>query len=99
VRDGCSHFVVSGFAESIENTGVWRGGAYNYGFSALLGGNYDYYDSSFYGAGSIGGSWWTAATENDSSYAYCRGMDYNSDYVVGGSCNKSNGFSVRCVAD
>jgi len=72
-------------------------GTDDYGFSALSGGNGNS-DGSFYNVGGIG-VWWSA-TEDDAYYARRRGMYYNYEgvYWSGGS-NKTNLFSVRCVAD
>jgi uncharacterized protein (TIGR02145 family) len=75
-------------------------GTDDYGFSALPGGDRYYSGSSFYNAGN-GGLWWTAtdSTVNGSSYAYCRYMSSNYDYVDEDDNAKSYGFSVRCLQD
>ncbi len=71
-------------------------GTDNYGFSALLGG-FRFSVGSSYVSGSLGGFWWTA-TENGGSAVY-RIIHYSGDYVDEDDDDKSNGFSVRCVAD
>jgi uncharacterized protein (TIGR02145 family) len=71
-------------------------GTDEYGFSALPGGRRSS-DGDFNLAG-YRSRWWTA-TEYDASYAYYRGMYHNYDFVYEYSNVKSNGFSVRCVAD
>jgi uncharacterized protein (TIGR02145 family) len=72
-------------------------GTDDFGFSALPGGRH-HSSGSFYDAGS-GGNWWTA-TENDANHAYYRVMGYNDDNVYENSYyDKSQGYSVRCVAD
>jgi uncharacterized protein (TIGR02145 family) len=68
----------------------------SYGFSALPGG-LRYSAGDFYNAGYYG-YWWTA-TEDDGSNAYGRGMDYYGDLADEYDYNKSNGLSVRCIAD
>jgi uncharacterized protein (TIGR02145 family) len=67
-----------------------------YGFSALPGGA-GYLSGHFREVGKHGG-WWSS-TEGNSSYAYGRGMDYDSEYVGSGGGDKSNLFSIRCVQD
>ena len=71
-------------------------GTDSFGFSALPSG-YRGSDGLFNGAGDYG-RWWTA-TGNGDYYAYYRGMDYNYDYMYEDDIDKSNGPSVRCVAD
>lgn len=66
------------------------------GFTALPGGNRDYY-GTFYDIGYYG--YWWSATENYARYAWGRYMYYN-NYSVGRDYNgKELGFSVRCVRD
>ncbi len=67
------------------------------GFTALPGGFCD--DVGAYDGIGISGLWWSS-TENDSNYAWYRGLHYfysivGRDYDV----NKQNGISVRCVRD
>jgi uncharacterized protein (TIGR02145 family) len=67
-----------------------------YGFSALPGGG-GYFGDYFLYVGDRG-LWWSSS-ENDSSYAYSRGMGY-----AGGGVGRSNHvkrflYSVRCVRD
>jgi len=71
-------------------------GTDDYGFSALPGG-YRCSDGTLYGAGYYG-YWWTVA-ESTSNYAYYRRMSYDGDDVYEYNNYKSNGYSVRCVAD
>jgi uncharacterized protein (TIGR02145 family) len=72
-------------------------GTDEFGFSALPGG-YRHSGGGFYNAGNYG-RWWTA-TEDDRFYAYYRSMGYgNVRDVREYSGNKSDGQSVRCVAD
>jgi uncharacterized protein (TIGR02145 family) len=61
-------------------------GTDNYGFSALPEDGYN----------SI---WWTATTDNGSSHALYRLINFCYDIVDESHDNKSLGFSVRCVAD
>jgi uncharacterized protein (TIGR02145 family) len=90
-------------------------GTDDFGFSALPGGDRDYYDGSFYGAGA-GGYWWTAA-EHSNGFAYhvcmhscCDYSDLDDDYdyddvyvdhnkVYVSNGSKRVGHSVRCVKD
>jgi uncharacterized protein (TIGR02145 family) len=67
-----------------------------YGFSALPGGNGSS-DGDFSYAGSYG--FWWGATELDANYAWIRGMYYNDGNVGRGNDDKTNLYSVRCVAD
>ena len=71
-------------------------GTDDFGFSALPGGTRGS-GSSFDNAGYYG-NWW-AATEDGAGNAYYRGMIYGIDVVGEDDYDKSNGFSVRCVAD
>jgi len=76
-------------------------GTDDYGFSALPGGNVYFYTRR-YGAsdandGSLG-FWWTA-TEYDKYYADYRTMSTHLDDVDDNYFVKSDGYSVRCVAD
>jgi uncharacterized protein (TIGR02145 family) len=71
-------------------------GTDNYGFSALPGG-LRASDGYVSGAGHYG-NWWTA-TEYSGGNAYYRLMIYDLDYVHEYFFDKSDRFSVRCVAD
>ena len=66
------------------------------GFTGLPGGARQ--DGGFMFLG-ISGSWWTS-TEYNSSWAFERGLNYNSGSVFWVSFNpKTNGYSVRCLKD
>ena len=67
-----------------------------YGFSALPGGYHD--SDGYFGLAGINGRWWTA-TEYNSDNAYLRNILYHRGNVDEGYDHKSNGHSVRCVAD
>jgi len=71
-------------------------GTDDYGFSALPGGS-RFSGGSFVVAGDDGG-WWTAE-EGDASNAYYRDMGYDNDSVSEDNNDKSDGNSIRCVAD
>jgi len=74
-------------------------GTDNYGFSALPGG-YRYPDGSLSinSAGNYG-YWWTATEGGFSELVYYRGMDNINDGADEDFGHKSDGFSVRCLAD
>ncbi len=85
------------------NADLWADGALetnpafgSSGFTALPGG-FRYLDDSFDNVGG-GGIWWSA-TQNNSSYAWCRYLNYSNSNVFRFSYDKSSGFSVRCVRD
>ena len=65
------------------------------GFSAVPAG--DCYGSSFYDAGSYASFW--SSTQNDSNYAYSRGLYHNYAGVSRVYGNKDDGISVRCLRD
>lgn len=67
------------------------------GFSALSGGWRYYYDGTFNYVG-INGCWWSS-TENSTSYAWNRNLNYNDDGLFRLNDTKSIGRSVRCVKD
>jgi uncharacterized protein (TIGR02145 family) len=71
-------------------------GTDKFGFSALPGGG-RVNDMRFYVAYNQG-IWWTA-TENDSDKVYGMIMSSENQYVGRSSYDKSDGLSVRCVAD
>jgi uncharacterized protein (TIGR02145 family) len=71
-------------------------GTDDFGFSALPGG-YRCSDGTFHGVGYYG-YWWMAA-ESASKYAYYRRMSYDGDDVYEYNNYKSNGYSVRYIAD
>jgi len=64
------------------------------GFEALPGGIYRL-NMTFVDMGASG--YWWSSTENDTSGAWYRGLDYDSRGVNRYSGNKKNGFSVRCI--
>ena len=71
-------------------------GTDEYGFSALPGG-FGVSGGGFGGDG-IDGAWWSA-TENDTTYAWVRGVSYDSERVDRIKIGKKDLFSVRCVED
>jgi len=82
-----------------RNDGSSGNGTDDYGFSALPGGSLYSADGSFYGVG-YDGYLWTATEDYYGNYAYNQDMDYDYDGVREyGTYDKSDGFSVRCVAD
>jgi len=79
-----------------DNDGASGNGTDEYGFSALPGGHGNS-DGIFLNVG-YRGFWWSA-TENLSSYAYYRHMNYFGSNVGRNDFSKSGLFSVRCVKD
>ena len=65
------------------------------GFTALPGGNS--WSSSFQAAGYY--TIWWSATEYDSMYAWCEGLDRLSAGMIRNVLDKPFGFSVRCLKD
>jgi uncharacterized protein (TIGR02145 family) len=65
-------------------------------FSALPGG-YRNTNGNFNNLGN-NGNWWSA-TENSSTNAWNRNLNYDNGNVNRNNNNKVNGFSVRCVRD
>ncbi len=68
-----------------------------YSFAALPAGNRYYGDKGFYGEGYYACFW--SSTEYNSRYAYYVNLLYRTDKVKLNSCNKYDGYSVRCVKD
>jgi len=66
------------------------------GFSGLPGGA-RYSGGSFFNVG-YDGYWWSS-TENNTSHAWSRNLNYSSGFVFRYSNYKLNGFSVRCLRD
>lgn len=66
-------------------------------FTALPGGDRDYYDGAFYNAGRVG--FWWSATEISSNLSWNRLLNYNLANVTRYYYDKSYGFSVRCTRD
>jgi uncharacterized protein (TIGR02145 family) len=85
---------------SFTATSGWNrkgNGTDDYGFAALPGGGWSS-SRSFCCAGRVG--YWWAATEDDDSNAYGRGMSYNNEYAADGSRGgKSFLHGVRCLQD
>ncbi len=74
-----------------------RGATNESGFSGLPGGyRYGSY-GSFRSLGYLGNFW--SSSQNDTSYAWNRGLYYDSAYVYRYSISKAYGFSVRCLKD
>jgi uncharacterized protein (TIGR02145 family) len=66
------------------------------GFSGLPGGSRNSLGDFFYVGGL--GYWWSSS-EDDTSYAWCRGLFYYSGNADQGYGSKQDGFSVRCLRD
>ena len=66
------------------------------GFSGLPGGGRDY-TGTFYDVGKTGG-WWSS-TENNTSSAWTRYLNYPNGNVYRNVNSKTYGFSVRCLRD
>ena len=65
------------------------------GFSGLHGGlrsSDGYFDDIFFG-------YWWSRTEDNTSYAYYRGLNYGNIILYRGISNKGSGLSVRCLRD
>jgi uncharacterized protein (TIGR02145 family) len=74
-------------------------GTNDFGFSALPGGGCCTSDGFFKYAGDVG-YWWSNDYYKDDDYLiHTLSIHYRYDYVDEGYYDKSNGFSVRCVAD
>jgi len=90
-----------GAGTTLKSTSGWNSGGNgedNYGFSALPGGR-RFSNSTFDYVGNYG-DWWAAeSVESVSGNAYIRSMSYESDDVAEFNTDKSEGVSVRCVAD
>jgi uncharacterized protein (TIGR02145 family) len=71
-------------------------GTDEFGFTALPGGS-RYFNGYFYDVG-YNGCWWSA-TENNTSNAWYRYMNYDYSYFYRNYLNKELGFSVRCLRD
>jgi len=67
------------------------------GFTAFPGGYRYGYDGYYDYVGSYGYFW--SSSENNSSNAWIRILNYNNSEVNRSSSNERNGFSVRCVRD
>jgi uncharacterized protein (TIGR02145 family) len=81
----------------IDPVGKSGSGSDDYGWAALPGGYYGYYDSSFTTA-EVDGYWWTA-TEIWDERAYSRNMYYGNGYLSENGFHKGVGLSVRCLQD
>jgi TonB family protein len=73
-------------------------GTDDYGFSALPGGSRSNLDGIFYYGANYGGYWWTS-TEDMNNLAYHKYIYHGRDNMDDIYYDKSNGYSVRCVAD
>jgi uncharacterized protein (TIGR02145 family) len=83
------------------NSSGYIPGTNNYGFLALPGGQALFTNVSSPPASSLkgtNGSWWTAK-EASAGFAYTISMAYNKAVVESKNVNKSNYYSVRCLAD
>ena len=65
------------------------------GFTALPGGEHDFYDGGFHHAESHG--YWWSATEYSSYHAWFRCLTYKDAYMYRNPNGKSGGLSVRCI--
>jgi uncharacterized protein (TIGR02145 family) len=81
---------------SASDTPSWNG-TNNSGFSALPGGNRNYYNGSFSDGGNFG-YWWSSSPYGSYS-AWVRYLDSGNGSVYRSSSTHRNGFSVRCVRD
>jgi len=81
----------------IDPVGKSGNGSDVYGWAALPGGYYGYYDSSFTAA-EVDGYWWTA-TESWNDRAHSRNMYYGNGYLSENGFHKNVGLSVRCLKD
>ena len=68
------------------------------GFSGLPGG-YRSASGTFNGLGGGGGGGWWSSTEDNTSFAWYRYLNYDNGVVGRGNLNKADGFSVRCLRD
>jgi len=85
--------------KKMKSTSGWDengNGSNESGFNGLPGG-YRYDNGPFYDFGKFG--YWWSSTENDTSYAWDRYLNYNYGDVVRGNTNKQKGLSVRCLRD
>jgi len=65
-------------------------------FGALAGGNRNN-NGNFNNIGN-NGNWWSS-TENSTTNAWNRNLNYDNDKANRNNNNKENGFSVRCLKD
>jgi uncharacterized protein (TIGR02145 family) len=85
-----------------EDTGGY--GNDKFGFSALPGGRYGYFDPEaggdldFLSVGNFGG-WWSSTGNDDFNVAKIKYMGLNFEDVDGGYFHKSRMYSVRCIKD
>jgi uncharacterized protein (TIGR02145 family) len=78
------------------NENGYEHGTDDYGFSGLPGGNrYSFGIFSYIG---VLGIWWSS-TENSSTYAYDRILDYGNGFIGISQSSKQTGYSVRCLQD
>ena len=87
----------SGWSQSITNNENGNGNNSS-GFAGLPGGERSY-DGAFFDLGG-GGSWWSSSGyEDGASYAWGRSLYTDNGGVGKYGCDKSCGFSVRCLRD
>ena len=91
--------VAGGKMKSVGTT-LWTtpntGATNSSGFTGLPGGFRDY-DGTFYYIGNYG--FWWSSTQNGTTDAWFRFLNYNDGNAYRVSLNKKNGFSVRCLRD
>jgi len=83
----------------MKNKSGWNNngnGSNSSGFSGLPGG-YRFSNGNFFFVGSI--SYWWSSSDGSETFAWARGLRYNSGGVCRNSNFKENGFSVRCIKD
>ena len=81
---------------SYEDQGAYWEGTNLSGFSGLPGGYRNYYNGSFFSAGSSG-NWWSSSPSGSSSWYRFLFSDVGDVYRS--SSSQRGGFSVRCVRD
>jgi uncharacterized protein (TIGR02145 family) len=66
------------------------------GFTGLPGG-YHNSNGTFINIGSLG--YWWSSSQNATTFAWFRNLNYNDGLTYRTNYNKKNGFSVRCLRD
>jgi uncharacterized protein (TIGR02145 family) len=98
VRDRIESHLAGGELKNINGWDYPNSGATNSsGFSALPGGNRNYYGAFLYLGSS--GNWWTSSEFK--SYPFCRSMHHDDSSLIEFFGNKTNNdaISVRCIKD